>query len=283
MQGRLCEAPTKLAFAAGSKGALPHAEQGMAGPNRSGLVLWNPGSNCPKWHCPCSELEQCLGRYSMGNTRRTTCCIMLSRRQGSDTERRHTHVHAHHLQELSIGTAFHLETCWWVPLLFGVAAVILGLSHPLLDRTRMLEGFRTLDFMFASSPMGGKAPSWLFVNAGISSFTWQYALSGVLAEASGGSDPSLGACLFLFAVAQWATYDHTKGGLLMAILCAIGGPSLEIVLINVGGLYSYTHPDILGIPLWIPWVYFAGAPAVGNLGRRVFHINERKYELSRKG
>eukprot|EP00850_Spirogloea_muscicola_P001469 SM000005S17266 [mRNA] locus=s5:1156911:1158978:+ [translate_table: standard] len=184
---------------------------------------------------------------------------------------------------LNIGTGFQLETCWWVPLLFGVAAVTLGLSHPLLDRTRMLEGFRILDFMFASSPVGGKAPSWLLVNAGIASFTGQYAMSGILEEASGGSNPSLGACLFLFAAAQWTMYDRTKGGLLMATLCAFAGPSLEIVLINVGGLYSYTHPDILGIPLWIPWVYFAGAPAVGNLGRRVFHIIERKYELSTKG
>eukprot|EP00850_Spirogloea_muscicola_P007975 SM000041S15534 [mRNA] locus=s41:652036:654112:- [translate_table: standard] len=214
------------------------------------------------------------------------------------------------IQVLSIGTCFHLETCWWVPLLFGVAAVILGLSHPLLDRTRIFEGFGTLDSMFASSPMGGKAPSWLFVNgdydhcltplqsplpsyhrapldlphdSGVASFAWQYAMSGILEEASGGSDPSLGACLFLFAAAQWTMYDHTKGGLLMATLCAFAGPLLEIVLINVGGLYSYTHPGILGIPLWIPWVYFAGAPAVGNLGRRVLHIIERKYELSIEG
>jgi hypothetical protein len=28
---------------------------------------------------------------------------------------------------------FQLETCWWVPLLFGGAAVILGIGHPTLD------------------------------------------------------------------------------------------------------------------------------------------------------
>jgi hypothetical protein len=39
--------------------------------------------------------------------------------------------------------------------------------------------------------------------------------------------------------------------------------------INGLDLYAYTYPDILGTPSWIAWVYFCGAPAVGNLGRRI--------------
>lgn len=31
---------------------------------------------------------------------------------------------------------YTLETCWWVPALFGTAGVILGVSHPLLDDWR---------------------------------------------------------------------------------------------------------------------------------------------------
>jgi hypothetical protein len=41
------------------------------------------------------------------------------------------------------------------------------------------------------------------------------------------------------------------------------------VQINGLHLYTYSHPDVLGIPSWIMWVYFCGAAAVGNLGRRV--------------
>ena len=55
----------------------------------------------------------------------------------------------------------------------------------------------------------------------------------------------------------------------MAGLTALAGPGIEVVLIKVLGLYHYNHADILGIPTWIPWVYFCGAPAVGNLGRKV--------------
>jgi hypothetical protein len=56
----------------------------------------------------------------------------------------------------------------------------------------------------------------------------------------------------------------------MSALTALGGPALEVFLINVLGLYSYSHPVLLGaVPTWIAWVYFAGGPAVGLLGRRV--------------
>jgi hypothetical protein len=49
----------------------------------------------------------------------------------------------------------------------------------------------------------------------------------------------------------------------MAVLTAAAGPIMEIFLINYLHLYHYTHPDVFGIPTWIPWVYFGGAPAVG--------------------
>ena len=58
-------------------------------------------------------------------------------------------------------------------------------------------------------------------------------------------------------------------GLFMASLTAVAGPLTEIALINKLSLYQYSHPAWAGIPTWIPWVYFCGSPAVGNLGRKV--------------
>ena len=61
----------------------------------------------------------------------------------------------------------------------------------------------------------------------------------------------------------------------MALL-AIIGPVVEIGLINGLHLYSYTNPDVAGIPLWIPWVYAAGGPANGALGRQIlFELQSR--------
>ena len=55
----------------------------------------------------------------------------------------------------------------------------------------------------------------------------------------------------------------------MAALTAVGGPAIEILLINQLGLYHYVSPDVWGVPTWIPWLYFSGSAAVGALGRRV--------------
>lgn len=50
------------------------------------------------------------------------------------------------------------------------------------------------------------------------------------------------------AVLLWAVLDRSRQGLLMALAAALGGPLIEVVLINQLHLYSYTHPDVLGAP-----------------------------------
>ena len=61
-------------------------------------------------------------------------------------------------------------------------------------------------------------------------------------------------------------------GALMASITALAGPGTEMFLINKLGLYHYSHPAVWGIPTWIPWVYFCGCPAVGNLGRKISSV-----------
>jgi hypothetical protein len=112
------------------------------------------------------------------------------------------------------------------------------------------------------------------VLAAITAFVAHYAASGaleqpLLGESLPGGVPTLDALLAAWGVAVWWAFDASPQGLFMACLTAVAGPLVEIVLINGTHAYAYTHPEIWGIPTWIPWVYFAGAPAVGNLGRRV--------------
>lgn len=46
----------------------------------------------------------------------------------------HNILHYNHPTVLSLPSLhWSLETCWWVPLLFGVAGVILGVRYPVLD------------------------------------------------------------------------------------------------------------------------------------------------------
>ena len=167
------------------------------------------------------------------------------------------------------GTLLGLESCWWVPILFGGAGVILGASHPLLDRAN-------------GSPR--PAPGWVSVLLSISAFVVCYESSGVLSQAAAAAPPAgllerfvqLDGPLTAIAAAIFLIFERTPGGLFMAVLTAVVGPVAEIGLINIGHLYEYTNPDVLGIPLWIPQVYFAGAPAVGALGRQVLYELETK-------
>lgn len=194
-----------------------------------------------------------------------------------------------------------LETGWWVPPLFGVAAIIIGYGTTSLDAVgirREIRQFREaeirrgvkgadpnvrrtkdlIDECKAKPAMGFK-PGWLAVNVCISTFAFQYLASGILASPQSpflndGFVPYHGidVILCVWGVLTWYLFDGTSQGLFMASLTAVAGPAAEITLINVLHLYEYSHPDVFGIPTWIPWVYFCGAPAVGNLSRQVRNV-----------
>lgn len=174
-----------------------------------------------------------------------------------------------------------IETCFWVPPLFAIAAVILSVGHIFLDRQWHPSSSKPLPSasFFSDQPRCGYDPSWPVVLSGIACFCLQYAFSGKFEASLGLDHPALFHALLLSsALALWYVFDGTRQGLLWGILTAVGGPVIEIVLINGPELYRYVHPDVLGIPLWIPWVYFAGAPANGNLGRKIASSLSRQRE-----
>uniref|UniRef100_A0A383W9M4 Uncharacterized protein n=1 Tax=Tetradesmus obliquus TaxID=3088 RepID=A0A383W9M4_TETOB len=222
------------------------------------------------------------------------------------------------------GVSWSFETCWWVPLLFGLAGLILGLAVPLLDEAaaaaaqqegQKQQQQRLLGELFglaglilglavplldeaaaAAAQRGGQQqpqqqrllgaaanapldPAWPAVLLCISLFVAQYGLSGILEQPTLGQTltllpgtpiPTLDTLLFTYAMLHWLVLDKTPQGFGMAALTAVCGPAVEMLLINVLQLYHYSHPVVLGVPTWIPWVYFCGGPAVGNLGRRVW-------------
>ena len=173
-----------------------------------------------------------------------------------------------------------LETCWWVPVLFSLAGITLGTSHPILDR-------------LAESKLNAPrrpAPGWTATLLCIGSFCACYELSGVLAQAAdaagkvglGARATAVDVPLAVNALAIFLIFERSWGGLFMALLTAVAGPVVEIGLIQVFGLYHYSSPDVLGIPLWIAWVYAAGGPAVGNLGRQVLWELELEEEAEQR-
>jgi hypothetical protein len=154
-----------------------------------------------------------------------------------------------HVQTGAIGYPHpsYLGIAWWVPLLYTGASLAIGLSHPQmdallgkprvsLDRGRLLVGFV------------GLCAIW-FASGAIHLDT--LAVSAILAPAS---------------LALWFFLDRTWQGLAIAFGTAIMGCAIEVVL-SGAGFFHHEHPDLLGIAMWLPWIYVAASVGLGNVGR----------------
>lgn len=142
---------------------------------------------------------------------------------------------------------------WWVPLLFGAAALAVGFSHPALDQILGPTFLRP----------GAKTPA--RVIGGLAIFLGSYCLSGFLPPAKGLHNDLM---LALIALGTWAILDWTWQGILLGALTAVAGTLSEIILVHFG-IFSYLPPknNFLGVASWLPWLYFTASVAVGNLGR----------------
>jgi hypothetical protein len=158
---------------------------------------------------------------------------------------------------LFLGSHEILRSAIWVPFLFGFAGFAMSTILFVLDRILPSEQTDILN------------PSWSKVLYGISFFSAQYYLSGLL-DYSGVDVTLIHLILAATAIVGFALFDTSIAGILLGVATAIAGPVAEIVLINVPHLYTYKHADIAGICSWISWVYLLGAPAVGNLSRKLY-------------
>eukprot|EP00527_Entomoneis_sp_CCMP2396_P001621 CAMPEP_0198143690 /NCGR_PEP_ID=MMETSP1443-20131203/9474_1 /TAXON_ID=186043 /ORGANISM="Entomoneis sp., Strain CCMP2396" /LENGTH=416 /DNA_ID=CAMNT_0043806965 /DNA_START=16 /DNA_END=1266 /DNA_ORIENTATION=- len=162
-----------------------------------------------------------------------------------------------------------LTTVWWVPVLFGLAGFIIGWMYVILDQGIMN--------VIESSSSSIKQPSAPKILIGISFFTLQYWLSGILY--SSGMDRTLILNIMsLLAAIGFTFLDGSFTGFITSSATAIGGPLIEtglILLTQLGliqGGYHYTDLGETGFfPLWIVPVYFLGGPAVGNLARGIWN------------
>jgi hypothetical protein len=161
-----------------------------------------------------------------------------------------------------------LTTAWWVPELFGVAGLLIGWLYLLLD-------------VMIANPRGDDAaltPGPPKILLGISFFTLQYWLSGILVQAGVDRTSILYLMSILAAIGFWGL-DGTTAGFITSAATGIGGPLIEVILIwctangILSGGYHYNDPGETGVfPLWILPVYFLGGPANGNLARGFWNL-----------
>ncbi|MCB1215287.1 MAG: hypothetical protein KDK66_07405 [Deltaproteobacteria bacterium] len=141
---------------------------------------------------------------------------------------------------------------WWVPLMFGSASLLMGLSIPASD---VFLGKVT-------RPVDTK-PLWAW--AGVFNFLFFYIVSGYLPGQEG-----LGAVviLALAGLVLWWALDHTWQGFLLALVSAFLGTITEVTLVYLK-VFSYLPPKntLFGVAKWLPCLYFIAGVTVGNLGR----------------
>jgi len=167
----------------------------------------------------------------------------------------------------SIGGSPALLTCvttYWVPVLFGVAGFLIGWLYIWLDAVFHVEENSTNQSQSELHPTVPK------VMAGISYFTVQYFLSGIL-FANQVDRTSMLALMTTLAAGGFSILDGTLSGFITSAATAIGGPLIEVGLISFLPApwgYHYNDAGETGFfPLWIIPVYFLGGPANGNLAR----------------
>jgi hypothetical protein len=145
---------------------------------------------------------------------------------------------------------------WWVPLLFGVAAVAIGCSHPLVDP--LLYHRRPARRLLVSLA----ELAWLVLAYLVSaSFLDSLAKVGLL-----------GVIYLNF----WLLSGGGWQDLVLSTVTAITGTLIEMILVAAGA-FSYLHPDFIGVPYWLPCMYACASLAVGDVGRSLLFTSTRGY------
>lgn len=146
--------------------------------------------------------------------------------------------------------ALFLRAAWWTPIVFGLAAVSTGLAYPL---TRTLTKKEIANARTARE-----------IGTAFAAFVLLYFASGFMRA----SNPAKLAVLAIGAAYLWARFARTREAAMIAVVAAIVGPLVEVVLVSLG-TFRHLQPDFVGIPMWLPALYAAGSIAFGLVGLRL--------------
>lgn len=161
-----------------------------------------------------------------------------------------------------------LPTSMWVPPLLAAFYFVMGGLVIFFD-TRMA----------ASDPVTRGALRGASLTKMVLSFGALAAMLELSAVMYGNDVQSSTICLALAlaAAANYLVFDSTKQGLALALLCALGAPLVELVLMQSVGLWHYPGGDLHtsvagGICRWVPFCYFFYTPAISNLARFLLKV-----------
>ncbi len=171
-----------------------------------------------------------------------------------------------------------LGVAWWVPLLFGVAAIVIGYSHPMVkkrqqacDRKKVAAIVIGYSHPMADALLQHRRPKRRLVIS-LSELTWlllAYLIAASMLEAGA----KVGILVVIY-LNFWLLAGRTWQNLLLGFVTAVTGTLIEMILV-AAGVFSYIHPDIFGIPYWLPCMYACASLAVGDVGRSLMSLHTR--------
>ncbi|GLC71905.1 hypothetical protein PLESTF_001179400 [Pleodorina starrii] len=169
-----------------------------------------------------------------------------------------------------------LKTSLAVPPLLALFYVVLGSLHPLMDnlnpspettavRSRCNDvGFVALAFGVLAALLQLSATLYDNVSARVYNTYDMHDMK----DCGGVPYWQIHLILGSAALLNWRLFDGTRQGILLALLCGLGAPAAELLLLQVVPLWHYPRADLGGAFVsWVFWCYFFYTPALGGLAR----------------
>jgi len=134
---------------------------------------------------------------------------------------------------------------WFVPLEFGLAGLVAGVSVPALDRR-----------------FAGHALGWPLADR-FRELALIVALYATTVIANGWG-ASLIAVAFAALLVLRLARSQAPGDWAFALVAGLAGPAVEAAIHAVGA-FDYSEPDLLGIPIWLPALWANGGLVIRRL------------------
>lgn len=143
---------------------------------------------------------------------------------------------------------------FWVPPLFAAATLVSLVGYVVW--ARQLGHRRDLS--------EGPRDQWATREAAVA-LVWMAACYGLSGPLQGWPRALLAAYLVGYALRCWAL--RAPGLLANGVQLALGGTMFESMLSSTGA-FHYRHPDLWGVPMWLPGIYLHATPLLRAVLRR---------------
>ncbi|CAL5226963.1 g9848 [Coccomyxa viridis] len=162
-----------------------------------------------------------------------------------------------------------LDSSVWVFGLLGAFYAVLGALYVILDG--LVQSGTILQGKNAGATVEAvKRADLPFTLLSLGVVATLHELSSIL-YAQGVPYGQIAAILAACAAANWAIFDRTKQGLLLATLCGLSAPASELLLMKLFHVWHYSRPDLIvggvGLPSWVSCCYFFYTPWLANAAR----------------